>query len=250
MTTLTHARRKEIQALHRKKERMERRCFLVEGVKCVQEALNSGWPLECLLATDSWEAPPPWRAEVLRVKVEELQKLSALEHAQQVLAVFRMPEEMQNFTPAGRVLALDGLQDPGNLGTILRLSDWFGLEAVVCSPDCVDRFNPKTVQASMGSLFRVPMLRTDLPTWLASLPASLWTAGAFLGGENLYQTPLPAAGVLVLGNEGQGIRPATAAVLRHRLTIPGQGLAESLNVAAAAAVFASEWTRSDFPPAP
>ncbi len=250
MSILQTAHRKEIAALHRKKERMDRRLFLVEGLKSVDEAHRSAWRVKYLVATDEWAAPASLQAPVFRVRPEELQKLSALDHAQQVLAVVHMPEETQNFLPAGRVLALDALQDPGNLGTILRLADWFGLEAVVCSADCVDRFNPKTVQASMGSLFRVQLIRTDLPAWLAALPETLWTAGAFLEGGSLYRTSLPSPGVLVLGNEGQGIRPATAEVLRHRVTIPGHGGAESLNVATAAAVFASEWTRRDFCGAP
>lgn len=246
MTVLTHALRKDIQALHRKKGRLEQGCFLVEGVKCVQEALQSGWEIRAVLSTEAWTPADPVRGEWIQVSDAELQKLSALEHAQAVIAVVRIPAEPAFAIPQGRVLALDGLQDPGNFGTILRLADWFGLEALVCSADCVDRFNPKVVQASMGSLFRVPVLRTDLAAWLRDLPDSVWCGGAFLDGENVYAAGVPVPGVLVLGNEGNGIRPETEAVLRHRVTIPGRGGAESLNVASAAAVFCSEWTRAGF----
>ncbi|MCC5849293.1 MAG: RNA methyltransferase [Verrucomicrobia bacterium] len=241
---LTHAQRKFIVALHRKKERLRERKFLVEGVKGVADLLASDWQVHQLVATSAWQPPElPNLPPTLEVSEADLQRVSALETAQQVLAVACMPPEPDQVYHGGRVLALDDIQDPGNLGTILRLADWFALDAVVCSPGTVERFNPKVVQASMGSLFRVHVQTAPLPAYLQSLPPDTWVAGAFLDGDNLYKTPLPKQGVLVLGNESQGIRPETEALLPQRLHIPRRGQAESLNVATATAIFCSEWTR-------
>ena len=244
---LTHAQRKSIVALHRKKERLRERKFLVEGVKGVADLLASDWQVAQLVATPAWQAPDhPDLPPVLEVSQDELQRVSALDTAQQVLAVVHMPgESVESDTVyhGGRVLALDDIQDPGNLGTLLRLADWFALDALVCSPGTVDRFNPKVVQASMGSLFRVRVQTASLPEFLRNLPPDTWAAGAFLKGDNLYKTPLPEQGVLVLGNESQGIRPETEARLPLRIHIPRRGQAESLNVATAAAIFCSEWSR-------
>lgn len=241
---MTNAERKWIAGLHRKKERMASGCFLVEGVKSVEDLLASDFEVERLVATEGWEVPAGCGFRVARVSVSEMEGISGLETPQPVLAVVRMPAEAEWSGGRGRWLGLDGIQDPGNLGTLLRLADWFGLEGVVCSRDCVERFNPKVVQASMGSVFRVRVVVGDLPELLGGLPAGVWCAGAFLEGESVYEAELPPEGVLVLGNEGRGIRPETAAVLGCRLTIPGRGGAESLNVAMAGAVFCSEWTRS------
>jgi len=242
---LTNAQRKLLVSLHRKKGRHEHGLFLVEGTKAVEELLASGWGVDLLLATEAWPAPPNPRVSPLRVGEGDLAKLSALDTPSPVLAVARMPAPSPPAPPRGRILALDGIQDPGNLGTLLRAADWFGLDRVVCSPDCVDLFNPKTVQASMGSLFRVAVELCPLPDFLRDLPESFWRAGAFLGGENLYGATLPDEGVLVLGNEGRGIREEVAALLPQRLSIPGFGGAESLNVAMAGALFAAEWRRGE-----
>lgn len=241
---LTHAERKRIVGMHRKKGRLMSGGFLVEGSKSVADLLNSSFVVERIVATEAWQAPLAVACPVHRVGEDELKKLSALETPQGVLAVVKMPSAPDIWTAKGRWLGLDGIQDPGNLGTLLRLVDWFGLEGVVCSPDCVDRFNPKVVQASMGSVFRVPVVSADLPRILQELPEAFVSAGAFLDGENLYRHGMPEAGILVLGNEGRGIRPETARVLRLRLTIPGCGQAESLNAAMAGAVFCSEWMRN------
>ncbi len=241
---MTHAQRKRIVGLHRKKGRVEEGCFLVEGVKSVEDLLRSDFEIEVIVATDDWQAPVAVPCPVQRAGRDEFKKLSALETPQSVLAVVKIPEKRTAWEAKGRWLGLDGIQDPGNLGTLLRLADWFGLEGIVCSPDCVDRFNPKVVQASMGSVFRVPVYEADLPAFVRELPDGFWCAGAFLDGGDVYGQSLPDEGLLILGNEGQGIRPETEGVLKNRLTIPRRGRAESLNVAMAGAVFCSEWVRN------
>lgn len=236
----TKAERRAVAALRRKKERRARKVFVVEGRKSVEELLSSDWPVERLYATEEWEIPPECGAEVVRVDPGEMEEMSTLESPQPVLAVAKMREEPDVDPGRGRWLMLDGIRDPGNLGTLVRLADWFGLDGLLLSPDCVDWSNPKVVQAGMGSLFRVPFLVRD-PLELFDTTPPVWCAGAFLRGENVYECPLPADGWLVLGNEAHGIRPEVEARIPRRLTIPRFGGAESLNAAMAAAVFCSEW---------
>lgn len=241
---LTSAQRKDIIALQRKKERDDRRQFLVEGPKLVEELLASGWRVDRVVAVAEWAEGRNLSCPLHVVPPTELERVSAMETPNQVLAVARMPAALAPPTaPSGLVLALDGLQDPGNLGTILRTADWFAVEQVVCSPDCADRFNPKVVQASMGAVFRVPLAAAPLAKWLGQLPATVDIAGAFLGGENLFTTPRPTPAVLVLGSEGRGISDAVAAQVRRRITIPRPGRGESLNAAIAAALLCAEWRR-------
>ena len=169
----------------------------------------------------------------------ELKKVSALKTPQDVLAVAEIPAPPQ-LTPSGISFFLDGIRDPGNLGTILRIADWFGMSAVYCSSDCVDAFGPKVVQASMGAILRVPLLEMDLIDLLADNP-SLPVLGAVLDGENVLKTKFPKSGLLVIGNEGTGIRPEVEAQLTGRLTIPRApgSQAESLNAAVAAGILAA-----------
>ena len=241
---LTAAQRKDIVALQRKKERDDRRQFLVEGPKLVEELLASGWTVERIVAVAEWAEGRDLPCPIHIVPPSELERVSAMETPNQVLAVARMPAAtLPPASPAGLVLALDGIQDPGNLGTILRTADWFAVEHVVCSPDCADRFNPKVVQAGMGAVFRVSLSTTPLAHWLDQVPAAVEVAGAFLDGDNLYATALPTLAVLVLGSEGRGISAEVAERVRRRITIPRPGRGESLNAAIAAALFCAEWRR-------
>lgn len=176
------------------------------------------------------------------VNEAELKKVSSLTTPNQVLAIAGLPDEP--FTPGilqqDFCFYLDGIQDPGNLGTILRTADWFGIGAVICSPDSADAFSPKVVQASMGAFLRVKIWEMPLENALANAPG-LPVLGAVLGGENIFQTALPPAGLIIIGNEGRGLSPAAEARLTHRLTIPRHpsGGAESLNAAVAAGIFAA-----------
>lgn len=242
---LTTMERKELIALQGKKERQKRGLFLVEGVKLVEELLQSRWEVERIFAVETWSPGRKTRAPVVRIGDNELERVSAMEAPNQVLAVVRIPEAAPAPPPEGLVLALAGLRDPGNMGTILRIADWFGVSRVICSLDCAERFNPKVVQASMGSIFRVPVHRQDLAGYLGDCAKHVEiVAACAAGGENLFVLTPREPAVVILGSEGQGIPDALMSHVRCRITIPRAGHAESLNVAAAAAVVCAEWKRA------
>jgi TrmH family RNA methyltransferase len=232
---------KAVVALRRKKERKARRQFVVEGAKSVEDLLFSAWPVHAIYATVDWQPASPPQGKVIPVTEQEMAEISSLEAPQSVLAVVENDSPLKAEITRGRWLVLDGVRDPGNLGTVCRLADWFGMDGLLLSGDCVDWTNPKVVQASMGSLFRVPIRVLDLTDPTLSFPA--WCAGTFLEGEPLYDTVWPEDGWLVLGNEANGIRPAVADRVTQRFTIPRLGGAESLNVAMTAAIACSEWRR-------
>lgn len=246
---LTHAQRKEITALHRKKGRDERGLFLAEGPKLVHELLSSSLRVEYIIALKDWAHLHSPDVPVYVVSPEELQRVSAMETPHQVLAVAHVPAPpLPPRCPTGLILALDGLQDPGNLGTILRTADWFGVEHVVASKDSVDIHNPKVIQSSMGSAFRVPYSRIPLSEWMHLLPPSTQIIGACLDGVNVYSVPPALPAVLVIGSEGQGISREVADGLHHRVTLPRLGRGESLNAAIATALLCAEWKRNQLAP--
>lgn len=242
---VTATERKQVVALHRKRERAAAGLFLVEGVKLVDELLAAGWAVEGLYATADWRraravAPP---VPVRDVTEAELARLSALETPHAVLAVARIPPPRRIARGTGLALLLDDVRDPGNVGTILRAADWFGVAGVVLSPESADRFNPKVVQASMGAVFRVPVEVCAPEAFLRETPPGTLRAGACLDGDNVYTAALTQPAALVLGNESRGIAPALAPLLDRRLAIPRTGRGESLNVAMATALFCAEWQR-------
>ena len=253
---ISKARIKEIHALERKKVRDREGLFVAEGPKLVGELLASresqtGMVPRYVAATKSWleeHAGEIGGAEVDVVSVEELARASLLQHPQDVVALFSIPRtEVSLCEVAERelVLALDGVQDPGNLGTIVRLADWFGIRHVFCSADCADVFNPKATQATMGALARVGVHNVDLVGALQETQAPVF--GTFLDGDNIYGEPLSANGVVVMGNEGRGISPQVEALVNRRLFIPPfpehRQTVESLNVAIATAVVCAEFRR-------
>lgn len=255
---LTRNLLKLIKSLEQKKYRLRERLFVAEGPKVVGDLLRHYVP-EKLVATRDWlEVHPHETADlagrIVEVSEEELRRCSFLQHPQQVMGLFPLPEEgafdphqLSRQTSTELVLALDGIQDPGNLGTIIRLADWFGLQTIVCSPATADAWSPKVVQATMGSIARVAIWRTDLPAWLRSLPASTPVYGTLLDGENIYEQSLANHGVIVMGNEGEGISPEVRPLIDHALLIPRFSSsvdgAESLNVAIATAVTCAEFRR-------
>lgn len=179
-----------------------------------------------------------------RITTTELERITALHSANNCLAVFRIPTP-KAAPDTGLIVALDDIRDPGNLGTIIRLCDWFGVDALVCSKETAEVYNPKVVQATMGSIARVPLLYTDLPAWLEATKLPVF--GTFMEGNNIYKAPLPAHGVIVLGNEANGISEAVQRVIDHKISIPRFGKlqqTESLNVATAAAIILSEFKRN------
>jgi len=233
MSSITQAEIKQVRSLREKKFRDESGLFVVEGEKMVDEALRSGF-----------EVVRVWRRE--EIGEAAMERISQLSTPSPVLAVVRRPSPQEPPRPAGLCLALDGVRDPGNLGTILRIADWFGVETVYVSADCVELFNPKVIQASMGSVFRVRALQAELPELARRFrEAGLPVYGTFLDGRDLYREPLSREGLVVMGNEAAGIRPELAAEVDARLLIPrfGRSGAESLNVAAATAVTLSEFRR-------
>lgn len=244
---------KYIHSLEQKKFRRMENAFVAEGHKSVGDLLLAGCEPRIIVATDSWQPPValPNTTEYIHATEEELKKASLLLHPQQVLGVFTMPD--QHCLPSATdiqqnlCLCLDGVQDPGNLGTIIRTADWFGIKDIVCSMTTADAYNPKVVQATMGSIARVRICYTDLCQWLNALPGGTPVYGTMLNGKNLYDADITRNGIIVMGNEGNGISPEVAELLTHRLLIPpypaDNRTAESLNVSIATAIICAEFRR-------
>ena len=241
---------KYIRSLHQRKYRQRHAAFLVEGAKSVLELLDSSLDIEHLVATPAF-APQlaAARAPLHLAAEDELAQLGTLQTNAAALAVVRQPAELP-LPPAlpttHLVLALDNVADPGNLGTLWRLADWYGLPGLVLSENCADAFNPKAVAASMGAFGRVPVWPgRDLAAWLGSLPQEAEIFGADLHGDNVHRLVLAPRGVLVMGSESHGLSPDVAAQLTRRLHIPHGpgGRAESLNVAVSAAILLDNFFR-------
>ena len=241
---------KYIRSLELKKNRNKEGKFVAEGFKVVDDLLALQ-PADLIVATQEWLHGKHLAAqtEVIEVTEEELKKVSFLQHPQQVLAVFRQATSGDySINTSELSLALDGVQDPGNLGTIIRIADWFGITHIYCSQDTADVYNPKVVQATMGSIARVKVEYGNLLALVESLPADVPVYGTLLDGDNIYQQTLENRGIIVMGNEGKGISPALAKKVNRRLLIPnfpeGRATADSLNVAIATAITCSEFRRN------
>ena len=241
---------KFVRSLTQKKYRDAEQVFLAEGAKAIGE-LSGTFRLRMLVATQAYiDEHPEIRAdEIDIVSSKELSQASALTTAHEVLAVFEKPMQHSACEVDSNelVLVLDGVQDPGNVGTIIRLADWFGITKIVCSRETADVFSPKVVQATMGALARVAIFYEDLPEWLEKNRGRMPVYGTFMEGDNLYETELSPGGIIVMGNEGRGISPAVERLVSRRITIPnfpkGRQTVESLNVAIATAVTCSEFRR-------
>ena len=241
---------KYIRSLELKKNRNKEGKFVAEGFKVVDDLLALQ-PADLIVATQEWLHGKHFadQTEVIEVTEEELKKVSFLQHPQQVLAVFKQATSGDySINTSELSLALDGVQDPGNLGTIIRIADWFGITHIYCSQDTADVYNPKVVQATMGSIARVKVEYGNLLALVESLPADVPVYGTLLDGDNIYQQPLENRGLIVMGNEGKGISPALAKKVNRRLLIPnfpeGRATADSLNVAIATAITCSEFRRN------
>lgn len=240
---------KYIRSLELKKNRKEEKAFVAEGHKLVGDLLGH-FPCRLLIATRAWleRNPGADATEIIEVTQEELTRASLQKTPQEVLAIFGQPTyEMQPEVISDHLcLALDDVQDPGNLGTIIRLADWFGIEHIFCSQGTVDVYNPKTIQATMGALARVKLHYCHLPSLIASLQ-DVPVYGTFLDGENMYGKALSAHGLIVMGNEGNGIGEEVAKLVNERLYIPNyppqRETSESLNVAVATAIICAEFRR-------
>ena len=251
---------KDIRQLELRKYRRREGLFVAEGPKVVGDLLHSGFEPQLLIATDEWEHP--WKNgrkqaanglitadnRLLQIASnEELRRVSFLQHPQQVLGVFSIPQQGEPPPPGNNrlSLALDGVQDPGNVGTIIRLADWFGIDTIYCSEETADAWSPKVVQATMGSIARVNLYYTDITKLMCQGRCAVM--GTVLDGNNIYEEQLPTGGMIVMGNEGNGISQPVRQLLTHRLLIPtfhqGPDRPESLNVAIATAIVCSEFCR-------
>lgn len=234
---------KLISGLQQKKQRFANQLFFAEGIKVIHELLQSNFELEYLFTTQNdFETVEP--SKRISITEQELKKISALSTPNTCLAVFKIPAE-NTIIDSGLIIALDDIRDPGNLGTILRLCDWFGIQQIICSKETVDIYNPKVVQATMGSVARVNVNYVDLKSYIAN--AKLPVFGTFMSGESIYQSVLPQNGIIIMGNEANGISAEIEKIATNRLTIPRFGelqKTESLNVATATAIVLSEFKRN------
>lgn len=243
MSGLSKNKIKWIRSLQLKKNRDDLGLFLVEGEKMVAEALRD-FPemVEEVYSTTDFTFPK-FNKKVELITEIELSQISALKTPNKSLAILKKVNNKESVKSKGLILALDGVQDPGNMGTILRTADWFGIDTVVCSEDTADIYNPKVIQASMGSMLRMNVIYTSLENYLATCELPIF--GALLEGENVYGRSLEKIGVLVMGNEGKGIRPNIKTYINTPIHIPGFGKAESLNVAVATGILLSEFKRRE-----
>ncbi|MXV51430.1 RNA methyltransferase [Pedobacter sp. HMF7647] len=245
---LSKSRISFIKSLHQKKFRNEHGLFIVEGIKSVTEFIRSDYEVQFIFHTphtspNLLNLSRNIKAE--EVSLSELEKISTLTSPKDALALVKIPDdgERQLSEQDSVSLILDGIQDPGNMGTIIRTAEWFGFKQLICSLDTVEVYNPKVVQATMGSLSRIKILYTDLESFLSKNQAPVY--GTLLNGRSIYKTDFLAKGLLILGNEGNGIRPEIQKYITHPVTIPRFGEAESLNVAIAAAICCSEIRRRE-----
>jgi TrmH family RNA methyltransferase len=244
---------KLIRSLELKKFRTRENSFVAEGPKVVGDLLAVMRP-KMVFATSQWISENNTNGiDVEIVSEDELSRISFLQHPQQVLAVFPMSsyDESIDYTKElkGKLtLALDSVQDPGNLGTIIRIADWFGIETILCSHETADAYNPKVIQATMGSIARVRIIYTDLTKTLEAIASEMPIYGTFLDGENIHSRQLPQEAVIVMGNEGKGISQEVARLVTDRVLIPnypaGRPTADSLNVAIATAITCAEFRRN------
>lgn len=233
---------KVIQSLTQKKYRLKHQLFMAEGVKVVNEFLDSSFVLESIFATDDFNFNDFQQKKTL-ISETDLKKISQLKTPNAVVGLFKIPEP-KPLVYKGLTIVLDEINDPGNLGTIIRLCDWFGVSQLICSRNTVDCFNPKVVQASMGSLTRVDVHYLDLEDYLKKGTSPIFMAD--MNGENVYKKALPENAVLILGNEANGISEAVKQFANHIISIPRFGeiqQTESLNVATATAILLSEFKR-------
>ncbi len=241
---------KLVKQLEQKKYRNRFKLFVAEGPKVVGDLLRCGFQPNIIYATSEFVGGSTSldlsarTNKITPVTEDELRRLSFLQHPQQVLAIFPIPEPTLPSSTSGLCLALDGVQDPGNLGTIIRIADWFGIENIYCSLDTADAWSPKVIQATMGSIARVNMFYTDLIELLHHTTLPVY--GTLLDGNDIYAQQLSSEGIIVMGNEGNGISAEVRSLVSHRLLIPNYrkgDTAESLNVAIATAITCAEFRR-------
>lgn len=250
-------KKKQIQQLAAKKQRDQQQRFIAEGQKLVTDLIAGGLkPTYIIGYPEALQSPTVRNAscEVAECTPDEMKQISQLRTPSPILAIFAKPERNANLnaSPTDLTLVLDEIQDPGNMGTIIRVADWFGIRQIICSDTCADAYGPKVIQATMGAIARVNVVETDLDALLLrnSREWHLPVYGTFLEGENIYHSQLQQAAFVIMGNEGKGISAALAKHVSHKLFIPnypvGEPTSESLNVATATAIVCSELRRRTF----
>ncbi len=243
---ITKATIKQIASLRQQKFRKEFGLFVVEGRKMTEELLHSDFETVGLYATETFLSDHPNFDKAEIASEVQMEQMSGQDTPPGILAVVKIPKQGEIITQVHLVLALDGIANPGNMGTLIRTAEWFGIHDVVCSSDCVELWNPKTVQATMGSLFRMNVWKTELPAFLQKAKnEGKAIYGALLDGENLFKIKEKPEGILVIGSESHGIREDVLPCITHPITIPrvGGSATESLNAAVAGAILMAEMTR-------
>lgn len=246
---------KLIKSLQLNKFRKQEQKFVVEGPKVVDELLKSDFRIESVFATESWigenKSTIHGEVDLVEIRSKELARVSGLKTPNQVLAIAKLPSNpgINKSIFSKLVIMLDEIKDPGNLGTIIRTADWFGIQHLICSEDSVDAFNSKVVQASMGSVFRMKIYYEELKAVLASIDSKTQVYGALLKGENIYKIEKENSGIILIGNESRGISDELIPLITKKVSIPsfihqGKGSAESLNASIATAIFCSEFRRT------
>uniref|UniRef100_UPI00404A47E0 TrmH family RNA methyltransferase n=1 Tax=Flavobacterium sp. TaxID=239 RepID=UPI00404A47E0 len=233
---------KLITSLQQKKFRKQHQLFFAEGTKCIQELIDANYKTHSIFTTQN-DFTSVDKSKIHTITTDELKKISALSTPNTCLAIFSIPKEA-TIDNSGLILALDSIRDPGNFGTIIRLCDWFGVTTLLCSEETVDLYNPKVVQATMGSISRVNIVYVALEKYL--LETNLPVYGTFMNGKSIYTETLPREGIIVMGNEANGISKPIENIITERITIPRFGnlqQTESLNVATATAIILNEFKR-------
>ncbi len=243
--------------MHQKKFRREYRQFIVEGEKLCDEFINSNFNVRQIYLLDSKRvkyedllSKISKKIEIVEGKFDDLERMSTMSTAPDVLMLVEMPEEptiseINKELRSNLNLVLDGVKDPGNMGTIIRIADWYGIKNIICSEDCVELYNPKVVQSTMGSILRTTVVYTNLEDYLAELKG-LNIYGALLEGENIYKLEGKMHGLLMMGSESHGISDSLTKYITNPITIPSWGGAESLNVAVATGILCSEARRREY----
>ena len=236
---------KQLQKFHQKKQRDAHSVFFIEGEKLVKEALQSNFTIREIYAVESWiKKNSHIQSLVTQTTNEELKKISLLKTVPEVWALVEQKKTTFPHNQTGLILVLDGIQDPGNMGSIFRTADWFGVSHIVCSPDCVDIYNPKVVQASMGAIFRVSVHVSNISEYISQ--SKLPVFGAFLEGKNIFTEHIPQNAIIVMGNEGKGVSESVTKHINTKIHIPsfasGKG-SESLNASVATAIICAEYRR-------
>ena len=234
---------KFVKSLQKKKFRLESKCFVVESSKNVNEILNSNYKIQQIYATKNWIEKYKIRDDVSinQVNQNELQRISSLKTASDVLAVVHIPLEKSDFDFSGINIVLDDVKDPGNLGTIIRICDWFGVKNVYCSEETVDVYNPKVVQSTMGSITRVDVIYTDIRQMIQEVAINVKVYGAVMDGNDINQIQVNEDSLIVFGNESNGISKEIKNIISDKITINKIGEAESLNVAVSAAIILNKF---------